>query len=35
MFGKPLIMATENLETMYKTNHPSKNDIISLSFASN
>ncbi len=33
MFGKPLIMATENLETMYKTNHPSKNDIISLGFA--
>ena len=33
-YGKPLIMATENLETMSKTNNPSKNDIISLGFSS-
>jgi len=32
-YGKPLIMATENLETMYKFNKPTKNDIISLGFA--
>ena len=31
--GKPLIMATENLETMAKFNNPSKNDIISLGFS--
>ena len=33
-YGKPLIMATENLETMSKLNNPSKNDIISLGFSS-
>ena len=33
-YGKPLIMATENLESMSKFNNPSKNDIISLSFSS-
>jgi len=33
-YGKPLIMATENLETMSKSNNPSKNDIISLGFSS-
>ena len=32
-YGKPLIMATDNLETMSKTNKPSKNDIISLGFS--
>ena len=32
-YGKPLIMATENLETMFKSNNPSKNDIISLGFS--
>ena len=32
-YGKPLIMATENLETMSKNNNPSKNDIISLGFS--
>ena len=32
-YGKPLIMATENLETMSKSNNPSKNDIISLGFS--
>jgi pyruvate kinase len=32
-YGKPLIMATENLETMSKSNKPSKNDIISLEFS--
>jgi pyruvate kinase len=32
-YGKPLIMATENLETMSKNNSPSKNDIISLGFS--
>ena len=31
--GKPLIMATENLETMAKSNSPTKNDIISLGFS--
>ena len=31
--GKPLIMATENLETMAKFNNPTKNDIISLGFS--
>ena len=29
-FGKPLIMATENLGSLYNQNTPSKNDIISL-----
>jgi pyruvate kinase len=29
-FGRPLIMATENLESLYNQNIPSKNDIISL-----
>ena len=29
-YGKPLIMATENLESLYKNNNPSKNDIVSL-----
>jgi pyruvate kinase len=33
-YGKPLIMATENLETMSKSNNPTKNDIISLGFSS-
>jgi len=33
MYGKPLIMATENLETMSKFNNPTKNDIISLGFS--
>ena len=33
-YGKPLIMATENLETMPKLNNPTKNDIISLGFSS-
>jgi len=33
-YGKPLIMATENLETMSKSNKPSKNDIVSLGFSS-
>tara|TARA_B110000008_G_scaffold19367_1_gene17908 strand:- start:24 stop:1364 length:1341 start_codon:yes stop_codon:yes gene_type:complete len=32
-YGKPLIMATENLETMSKSINPSKNDIISLGFS--
>ena len=32
-YGKPLIMATENLETMSKFNNPTKNDIISLGFS--
>ena len=32
-FGKPLIMATENLESMYQNKQPSKNDIISLEFS--
>jgi pyruvate kinase len=32
-YGKPLIMATENLETMSKSDNPSKNDIISLGFS--
>jgi len=32
-YGKPLIMATENLETMSKSNNPTKNDIISLGFS--
>ena len=31
--GKPLIMATENLETMSNSNEPTKNDIISLGFS--
>ena len=31
-YGKPLIMATENLETFYKSNNPSRNDIVSLVF---
>jgi pyruvate kinase len=29
-YGKPLIMATENLETLSTRNNPSRNDIISL-----
>ena len=29
-YGKPLIMATENLESLYSNNNPSKNDIVSL-----
>jgi len=29
-YGKPLIMATENLESLYNNNNPSKNDIVSL-----
>ena len=29
-FGKPLIMATDNLESLYNQNTPSKNDIVSL-----
>ncbi len=29
-FGRPLIMATENLESLYNQNIPSKNDIVSL-----
>ena len=33
-FGKPLIMATENLETLSKNINPTKNDIISLGFSS-
>ena len=33
-FGKPLIMATENLENLGKNISPSKNDIISLGFSS-
>jgi len=33
-FGKPLIMATENLENLSKNILPSKNDIISLGFSS-
>lgn len=33
-FGKPLIMATENLENLGKNILPSKNDIISLGFSS-
>ena len=32
-YGKPLIMATENLETFYKSNNPSRNDIVSLGFS--
>jgi pyruvate kinase len=32
-YGKPLIMATENLETMSSSNNPTKNDIISLGFS--
>ena len=32
-FGKPLIMATENLESMFLNKEPSKNDIISLEFS--
>ena len=32
-YGKPLIMATENLETMSKSINPTKNDIISLGFS--
>ena len=32
-YGKPLIMATENLETMSTSNNPTKNDIISLGFS--
>ena len=32
-FGRPLIMATENLETFYKSNNPSRNDIVSLGFS--
>ena len=32
-YGKPLIMATENLETMSTLNNPTKNDIISLGFS--
>lgn len=32
-FGRPLIMATENLETFYKNNNPSRNDIVSLGFS--
>ena len=29
-FGRPLIMATENLESLYNQSMPSKNDIVSL-----
>jgi pyruvate kinase len=32
-YGKPLIMATENLESMSKSINPTKNDIISLGFS--
>ena len=32
-FGKPLIMATENLESMSHEKEPTKNDIISLEFS--
>tara|TARA_B100000780_G_C21112461_1_gene449687 strand:+ start:1092 stop:2432 length:1341 start_codon:yes stop_codon:yes gene_type:complete len=32
-YGKPLIMATENLESMSMSNNPTKNDIISLGFS--
>ena len=32
-FGKPLIMATENLETMINNSAPSKSEIISLAFS--
>ncbi len=34
-FGKPLIMATENLESLYNQNIPSKNDIVSLGHSMN
>ena len=30
--GKPIIMATENLDSMLKNNLPSKNDVVSLSY---
>ena len=33
LFGKLLIMATENLETMILNNTPTKSEIISLSFS--
>ena len=32
-FGKPLIMATENLETMISNSMPSKSEIVSLAFS--
>ena len=32
-YGKSLIMATENVETLSKSNNPTKNDIISLGFS--
>ena len=32
-YGKPLIMATENLETLSSYNNPTKNDIVSLGFS--
>ncbi len=32
-YGKPLIMATENLETLSSSNNPTKNDIVSLGFS--
>ena len=31
-YGKPLIMATENLETMLHRNVPSKSEVISIAF---
>ena len=31
--GKPLIMATENLETMINNSSPSKSEIVSLGFS--
>ena len=30
--GKPIVMATENLDSMIKNNLPSKNDVLSLSY---
>lgn len=33
LFGKPLIMATENLETMINNSLPSKSEIVSLAFS--
>ena len=32
-YGKPLIMATDNLETLSSFNNPTKNDIVSLGFS--
>jgi pyruvate kinase len=31
-FGKPVVMATENLDSMINNNLPSKNDVVSLSY---